>query len=64
MKECDKQYNKTVRNPANFSLDRRSYYTGWRAALEWLRNMVIHESDGPSNPKDLMDCINKELGDT
>lgn len=35
----------------------------WRAALEWIKDMVIHQSDGPSNPKDLIQCIEEELAD-
>ena len=37
--------------------------TAWEAALECVRDTIIHESDGPSNPKDLMEWLNKELGD-
>ena len=34
----------------------------WRAALECVRDTIIYESDGPSNPKDLMEWLNEELG--
>ena len=34
----------------------------WKAALECVRHIIIHESDGPSNPKDLMEWLNEELG--
>ena len=33
----------------------------WRAALEWVKHIVVHESDGPSNPKGLIQCIEEEL---
>ena len=33
----------------------------WKAALEKIRHIIMFESDGPSNPKDLMQWIDKEL---
>ena len=33
----------------------------WRAALEWIKYIVVHENDGPSNPKSLIQCIDEEL---
>ena len=35
----------------------------WKAALECIRDTIIYESDGPSNPVDLMEWLFKELGD-
>jgi len=37
--ECKKHYNKIVKNPANFGLDKRSYETGWRDALGFLQSL-------------------------
>lgn len=34
---------------------------GFRAALEWIKHIVVHESDGPSNSKNLIQCIDKKL---
>jgi len=33
----------------------------WKAALKRVLKAIIKESNGPSNPKDLMDWINEEL---
>jgi len=35
----------------------------WKAALEWVEDIVVHRSDGPCNPKDLILCIEKELAE-
>ena len=35
--------------------------TYWRAAMEKVLKVVIEESDGPSNPKDLMAWMHNEL---
>jgi len=35
MKECEKQFNKIIQNPANFNFDKQSYNEGWQAALKW-----------------------------
>lgn len=34
----------------------------WRAALEWVIDLPL-QKDGPSRPKDLIECIHEELGD-
>lgn len=57
MEELEKQYNKDVKKPANFSLHRPSYMAGGRAALKW----VLEEfSLSPIGNK----AIREELGDT
>lgn len=33
----------------------------WKAALGWVKDIVVHQNDGPSNPKDLILCIEQEL---
>ena len=35
--------------------------SGWKAALGWVRELPLHK-DGPSRPKDLIECIEEELG--
>lgn len=35
----------------------------YREALEWIEHIVVYESDGPSNPKSLIQCIEEELED-
>lgn len=39
------------------------YATGWKAALTLVRDILVYESSGPSNPVDLMEWLFKELGD-
>ena len=34
---------------------------GWRGALKEIQRVIIEESNGPSNPKDLMVWIQEEL---
>lgn len=61
MKELEKQYNKDVKNPANFSLDRRSYMTGGRVALEWVGSMLWLASGQVAD--EVKERIKEELGD-
>ena len=58
MKEFDKWYKKQDINYQNYSIGAEK---AWRAALKCIENMIIYQSDGPSNPKDLMQRIYEEL---
>ena len=55
---CDKCVNRVDYSCGECENLRES---AWKAALEKVRHIVMFESDGPSNPKDLMQWIDKEL---
>lgn len=61
MQACKNQYNKVVKHPANFNLDKNSFFKGWLEALKWAlkhlyRNQYGHEMDN------LAQQIKEELG--
>jgi len=53
---CERQYNKDVKNPTNFSFDKQSYKAGWRRALEFVQKHCLIGKAGAS-------LIEKELQD-
>lgn len=67
MKELEKQYNKDVKNPANFNFDKRSYMAGGRTALEWVLQIKKTGTELAYYEDDLfvaiMNDIEKELED-
>ena len=65
MKEFEKKYGK---EPLFCRITDNSNWVywhyrqkGWKAALKWVQNCVIHDTDGPCNYIDLMEMIDKEL---
>jgi len=64
MKKCEEQFSKDVKNPANFSLDKRSYTLGCRAALEWVLNMFGANTFHGYPPIDVEKTLREELGGT
>ena len=58
MKEFEKWF---LKGGANINKHKAAEQNAWQAALEWIEHIVVHENNGPSNPKSLIQCIEEEL---
>ena len=57
MKELEKQYNKDVKKPANFSFHRPSYMAGGRGALEWIQTKIEISNKTESYVEDILIAV-------
>ena len=61
MKQVKIAYEKCKAKLPNRPPDEIDFGLGFRAALGWMRELPL-QKDGPSRPKDLIKCIEEELG--
>ena len=61
MKQVKIAYSRCKKKIPNRPPDEIDFGLGFRSALRWIEHIVVHESNGPSNPKSLIRCIDEEL---